>query len=156
MLLQKKIPTMGHLHQHHNTLLFYSLCCLCLCVPSFGTFPVFPVSRPIPDFYAKIPDFYANIPCYLGLYARYCTCCTGGPCVARRRLQPRTWCYPGVQFNLLSRSPILGPSVAPVPAGDWGAELCGSSMSRTSQRRSRCVRLTTPVLAKGVLPFSLT
>ena len=24
----------------------------------------------------------------------------GGPCVAGRRLQPRTWFYPGVQFNL--------------------------------------------------------
>ena len=25
------------------------------------------------------------------------------PCLAMSRLQPRTWCYPGVQFNLLAR-----------------------------------------------------
>ena len=33
-------------------------------VPSFGSFPVLPVSCPI-------PDFYADIPCYLGFYERY-------------------------------------------------------------------------------------
>ena len=37
--------------------LFYSLCCICLCVPSFGMFPAFLVSRPIPAFYAKILFF---------------------------------------------------------------------------------------------------
>ena len=47
----------------------------------------------------------------------------GGPCVARRRLQPCKWCYLGVQFNLLDQSPIPGPSPVTVPAGDWGAEL---------------------------------
>ena len=52
--------------------MFYSIYCLCTSVHSFGTFPVFPASRPIPDFYAEIPAFYANIPCYLGFYARYC------------------------------------------------------------------------------------
>ena len=79
----------------------------------------------------------------------------GGPCVARRCLQTRPWCYSGVQFNLLARSPIPDPSPFPVPTGDWGSELRGSSVSRTLQRRLRCVRLRTPVLAKGVLPFSL-
>ena len=107
-----------------KTLLFYFLFCLCICVPYFGTFTILPVSRPIPDFYAKIPDVYAFILCYLGFYARYCTWCAGGgPCVARRRLQPCKWCYLGVQFNLLDQSPIPGPSPVTVPAGDWGAEL---------------------------------
>ena len=50
------------------------------------------------------------------------------------------------------RFPIPDPSPAPVPAGDWVAELRGSSASRTSQRRLLCVFLPTPVLAKGVLP----
>ena len=40
-----------------NTLLFYLLCCPCLCVSSFRASPDFPFSRPIPAFYAKIPDF---------------------------------------------------------------------------------------------------
>ena len=79
----------------------------------------------------------------------------GGPCVARRHMQPRTWCYPGLQFNLIVQSLIPDPSMDPVPAGDWGAELRRSSVSRTSQRRLRCFRLPTPVLSKGVLPFSL-
>ena len=78
-----------------------------------------------------------------------------GPCVARRRLQPRKGCYPGVQFNLLARSPIPGPRPASVLAGDWGADLRGSSVSRTLQRRFLCIRLSTPILAKGVLPFSM-
>ena len=118
----------------------------------------FPVSCPIPDFYAKIPAFYADILCYLRFYTRYHTWCVmvgGGPCVERRRLQTCTWCYPSVQFNLSDQSPIPGPSPAPVPAGYWGAELRGSSMIRTPQRRLRCIRLPTPVLEKGVLPFSL-
>ena len=52
-------------------LLFYSLCCRRLCVSSFREFPVFPISCPIPDFYAKIPAPYARILCYNGFYARY-------------------------------------------------------------------------------------
>ena len=137
-------------------LLFYSLYCLCLCVHSFGMFPVLLVSRKIPAFYAKIPDFYAGIPYYLGFYVRYCTwCARGGGCVDRRRLQPCTWCYPGVQFNLISLSLIPGTSPAPVTTGEWGAELRGSSVSRNLQRQLRCVRLPTPVLAKGVLSFYL-
>ena len=79
----------------------------------------------------------------------------GFPCVARRRLWPCPWCYPGVQFNLLSRSPIPDTSPVPVPAGDWGADLHGSSVNRTSQRQYRCVRLPSPVLVKGVIAFSL-
>ena len=61
----------------------------------------------------------------------------------------------GVQFNLLSRSLITDPSTVTIYTGDWGVELCGSSMSRTLQQRLKCVRLSTPVLAKGVIPFSL-
>ena len=57
------------------------------------------------------------------------------PCVARRRLQLCLWCYPGLQFNLLAWSLILDTSPVPVPAGGWVAELRGSSVSRTSQRR---------------------
>ena len=60
-----------------------------------------------------------------------------------------------MQFNLPNRFPIPDPSLAPIPAGDWGAELRRSSVSRTSQRLLRCVQLPTPILAKGVLPFSL-
>ena len=37
----------------NETLLVYSICCHCLCISSFGAFPVFLVSRPIPDCYAK-------------------------------------------------------------------------------------------------------
>ena len=59
----------------------------------------------------------------------------GVPGVARRILQSCPWSYPGVQFNLLSQSPIPDPSLVPVPAGDWGAELRGLSVSRTLQRR---------------------
>ena len=105
-----------------------------------------------------IPDFYANIPCYLGLYMRYRAWCVGGgggTCVASSSLQPRTWCYLGVQFNLLAQSPIPGACPAPIPTGDWGSKLRGSSVIRTLQRRLRCVRLPTPVLVKGVIPFSL-
>ena len=79
----------------------------------------------------------------------------GVPCVDRRHLRPRTWCYLGVQFNLISQSAILGPIPAPVPAGDWGAELRGSSISRTLQWKLRCIRLPTPVIEKGVIPFYL-
>ena len=77
----------------------------------------------------------------------------GGPCVAMMRIQPCTWCYQGVQFNLLSWSLIPGPRPAPVPAGDWGADLCGSSVSRTSQHWLRCARLPTPYLQKGYFSF---
>ena len=79
----------------------------------------------------------------------------GVTCVTRKCLQPRTWCYPGKQFNLLDRSPIPGTNPDPVPAGDWGADLRGSSVSGTLKRQLRCICLTTPVLAKGVLPFYL-
>ena len=79
----------------------------------------------------------------------------GGLYGVMRRLQPHTWCYPGVQFNLPAWSSIPGPSLAPFPVGDLGAELCGSSVSRTSQQWLRCFRSPTPVIEKGVLPFSM-
>ena len=144
--------------EFYVTFLFYLLCCICLCVSPFRAFPVFLVFCPITDFYAKIPTFYANIPCYLVFYMWYCAWCAvggggGGPCVARSHIQPCKWWYPGVQFILPSRSSIMGPSLAPVPAGDWGAELHRSSVSRTLQRRLGCVRLPTPVLSKGFFPF---
>ena len=66
--------------------MFYSLCCICLCVPSFGIFPMVPISRPIPDFYAEILAFYVDILCYLELYAWYRAwyggdpVCIGGVC----------------------------------------------------------------------------
>ena len=65
----------------------------------------------------------------------YVACARGGPCVARRRLQTRMWCYPGMQFNLITRYPIPGPGPAPVTTRDWGVELRGSSVSSTLQRR---------------------
>ena len=70
-------------------------------------------------------------------------------------MQPRIWFYPGVQFNLPARFLIPVPSPALVLAGDWEVELRRSSVSTTSWQRLRCVRLPTPVLVKGVLPFSL-
>ena len=121
-------------------------------------FPVFPFSCTIPAFYAEIIAFYADIRCYLGFYAWYRAWYVGGvrgPYVDRRPLQSRTWCYSGMQFNLLDQSPILGPSPAPIPEGYWGAELCRSSVSRTSQRILRCFHLLTPILSKGVLLFPL-
>ena len=36
-----------------ETILFYSLCCCCLCVYSLGAFPFYPVSRPMPAFMPK-------------------------------------------------------------------------------------------------------
>ena len=80
----------------------------------------------------------------------------GNPCVARSYLQPHIWCYLGVQFNLPAWFRIPGPSPDPVPAGDWISYPCRSSVIRTSQRRLWYVRLRTPILAKGVLPFSLS
>ena len=77
----------------------------------------------------------------------------GGTWVDWRRPQPHKCFYPGVQFNLPTRLPISDPNPDPVTAGDWEAELRGSSMNRTSQRWLRCDRLPTPVLVKGVLPF---
>ena len=68
----------------------------------------------------------------------------GFPCVSRRRLQHRTRCYTGVQFNLLAQSPIPDPSLVPVTKDDCGAELRGLSVSRTTQWRYRCVCLPTP------------
>ena len=127
--------------------------------PLLGRFPFyrFPIQYLL---FTPNPCFYANIPCYLGFYSRYRAWCNGGrergvPCVDRRRLQPLQWCYPVVQFNLPSRSPILDPSPAPVPVGDWEAELRGSSVSRTSQQRLQCAHFPIPVLAKGFLPFFL-
>ena len=54
-----------------KTLLVYSICYLCLCVSSFGAFPVFQFSRPISALYTKITS-------YLGFYARYCMWCVVG------------------------------------------------------------------------------
>ena len=61
--------------------------------------------------------------------------------------------YLGLQFNLPSQFQIPDPIPDPVPKGYWVSDLRGSSVSRTSQRRLRCNRLPTPILAKGVLPF---
>ena len=108
------------------TLLVYSLCCLCLCVSSFGAFPVFrlPVRSLIsmPKSLLFTPISHATKGSTRG------TACgarwgvrrwgDGGPCVARRCLQPRSWCYPVVQFNMLDRFMIMGTSPDPVPAGD--------------------------------------
>ena len=79
----------------YNTTVLLSLCC-CICVSSFGLFPVFPFSRLIPAFKADITDLYAKIPCYLVFYMQYCTRCAseGGrdkvPWVAWRHLWHHT------------------------------------------------------------------
>ena len=75
--------------------------------------------------------------------------------VACRHPCPRTCFQPGVQFNLPTRFPIPDPSPSPVPAGDWEADLRGSSINRNSQQQLKFNRLSTPVLEKGVIPFSL-
>ena len=46
-----KYQTNGTIINYNATV--FLLCCLCLCVPSFGTFPVLTVSRPIPIFTPK-------------------------------------------------------------------------------------------------------
>ena len=95
----------------------YLLCCLCLCIPSFGVFPVFPVSRPIPALYAKISVFFANIPCCLGFYTWYSAWCTqgggvhvwlGGVCSLVRGVTRACslTCQPDPQFGVPVRLPF--------------------------------------------------
>ena len=79
----------------------------------------------------------------------------GVPWVYWRRPWFHTFFYPGVQFKMSTRLPISDPSPAPVPAGDWGAYLRGLFVNRTSHWWLRFVSLPTPLLTKGVLPFSL-
>ena len=140
-------------------LLFYSLCCPCLCVSSSRVFPIYLVSRLIPNFYGKIPIFKAIIPCYIGFYVRYCVwCATGGGGYLGWRGGILVLIHvfkSGVQFNLPTRLPIPDPSPAPVTTGDWGAKIRGSFVNRTSQQRLRLYCLPTTVIAKGDLPFSL-
>ena len=118
--------------------------------PGFPSYPCFLFQNPcILRQYPVLPSVLRAVPCVVRGGGG------GGPCLARRCLQPHTWCYPGVQFNLPVQFPIPGPSPAPVPAGDWGAELRRTYVNRTWQRWLRCVRLPTSVLATEVLPFSL-
>ena len=77
--------------------------------------------------------------------------CGGFLWVAWMRLWPRTIFYAGVQFNLPTRFPVLDPSPAPFPTGDWRVKLHGAYASITLRPRLRFDRLPTPVLAKGVL-----
>ena len=79
----------------------------------------------------------------------------GVPWMAWRRPWSHARFKSGVHFNLPTQLPIPDPSPDPVPAGEWGADLCGSLLNRTSQRRLQFDRLPTPVLAKGILSFSL-
>ena len=58
-----------------------------------------------------------------------------------------------MKFNLPTLFPIVDLIPAPIPTGDWGAELCGSFVSRTLQWQLRFDRLTTPVISKGVSSF---
>ena len=121
-------------------------------------FPVFPSN---PWFFLQNPFLIRQnsvIPWFL--LAVPCTVCNGGggggvPWLVWRHTWPRTCFWSGVQFNLPTWFLILDPSPAPVTTGDWGAELCGSFVSRTSQRRLRFGILPTPVLAKGIVLFSL-
>ena len=136
--------------------MFYYLCSR-LCVSSFRDIYVVPVSRTIPDFYKNIPALYAKIPCYFCFYMKYrARYATGGgwrggvlglirvfKWVCSLICQPNSWFL------------IPDPSLAPVPAGNWGSKLCVSFVNRTSQQWLRFNRLPTPVLEKGVLPFSL-
>ena len=81
---------------------------------------------------------------------------SGGPWVAWRRPWPRTFFKSGGCFNLPTQSPILYPSLSLFPTGDWLADLHGSFVSRTWQRRLRFDCLPTPVLATWVWPFSMS
>ena len=132
-------------------LLFYLLCCLCLCVPSFENILIFLVSCPILIFTLK-SLLFTPISCVTWDSAWWGGR-EGGPCMDRSRMRTRTWCYPGVQFNLIAWYLILGPRPAPVTARNWRAELRGSSVSRTSKQLLQCVYLPTPVREKWVLPF---
>ena len=58
-----------------------------------------------------------------------------------------------VQSQLFTPKSLL---FTPISRANWGSTLCKPFVIRTSQWQQRCVRLPTPLLAKGVLPFSLT
>ena len=101
----------------NKMLLFYSVCWCCLCVSSFGEFPVFSVSCLIHDFYANIPDFYANILCGLVFFVLYRAWCAvggvpvwlGGICSL---VHVFTWaciltCQPDSQFRIPVRILLL-------------------------------------------------
>ena len=71
-------------------------------------------------------------------------------CVARRRLQPCTRCYPYVQFNLPVWSLIPSPSLAPVTAGDW--EPSSVDHLWVGPHNDNC----NASVPNGVIPFSLS
>ena len=64
----------------NEKLLFYSICCRCICFSSFEALPVFLVSCSILAFYVEIPDFYSEILCCLGFYVRYRAWCAAVGC----------------------------------------------------------------------------
>ena len=141
----------------------YYLWCY-LSVSYFGSFPVFSISHFTvflfdPCFLFRYPWFLRQnllLRVFHVLYRAPCTSGGGGvPWVMWRNSWPRTRFYAGVWFNPPTQFPILDPSLAPFPTGDWGFELRGSYVSSTLQPRFWFNRLPTPVLAKGVLPFLL-
>ena len=78
-----------------------------------------------------------------------------GDWVAWRRPWPHMCFKPSVQFNLPTWFLIPDPSLAPIPAGDWGAEIFGSFVNMILYRWLQLFCVHPPVIAKGVLTFSL-
>ena len=146
---------LGFLIYENKMLLFYSVCWCCLCVSSFGEFPVFSVSCLIHDFYANIPDFYANILCGLGFYVLYRAWCAvggvpvwlGGICSL---VHVFTWaciltCQPDSQVRIPVRIPFL--------QGTGGASSADHPWVGTHNGNFDDSVYPLPYFRKGLLPF---
>ena len=109
----------------------------------FQVVSLFTVLQSDPCFLCRYPYFLRQNHLLLIFHVLYCAQCASGlgggwggiPWVAWRHSCPHTCFYAGMRFNLPNRFQIPDPSPAPFPTGDWGVELRGSYMSRTSQLR---------------------
>ena len=63
--------------------------------------------------------------------------------------------YVGAQFNVPTRSLILGPSLPPCPTGEWVIDIRGSFVSMTIHLQFRFNHLPSPARAKLVHSFLL-
>ena len=61
-----------------------------------------------------------------------------------------------MQFNLPIKFQIPDPITDPCPTGHWGVDIRGSRISKILKLKLLFDRLSTPVRAKWVRPFSLT
>ena len=97
-----------------ETLLFYYLYCY-LCISSVGAFPGFPYNPWFLCLNTMLPWFLRAVTHVVhdgGGAGR-----GGFPWLDRRRPEPCTCFYPGVQFNLPDQFPILDTSPYPITAG---------------------------------------